>query len=612
MPDGKRYSMFEKIYQRNGSATFLQVQNKTYSYQWLQEKIKKTGGFFRDYGIKRGDRLLIALSDEAEFAGIFVAALANGITLVMLDPATKTHRAKSIMERVSPSMIIADQETLASWNVPKDFPSKIFSYQKGSVAQTGLLGKFLQKSKPLIPENDYLSLMQNTAPLGEFPLAPEKGNTAYVIFTSGTTAASKGVAITYENLTAHLSTLQNVYGITEQSILLNQLLLWHADGCIQGPLLAACSGCCCHRPFSFAIDKIPSLLDYGFAHDVSHWFVVPAMLNMIVSFSEGYEDSFNYPAFKAMISVSAHLEAPLWDKVESTFRIRVCNVYGLTETVAGSLFCGPLPDTYKKYTAGKPVDTQVRIVDSTGVDVTGEETGELLLKGPHIMSAYYGDAAATAQGFENGWLLTGDFASRDEEGFITIRGRKKNLIISGGFNIQPEEVTECLLKNEAVSEACAIGLHDEVFGEKLIAAVVLKPGADASGADIVNFCRQWLEEKKVPQKIFIIESLPKGVSGKVLLPELRIQLAQSLTAGPGISGAIGDEVLLVAAEAFQLPAGRLTISDTSQTVSGWDSLAHLTFITLLEEKFNVRFSTAEVMTLNSIKRATQLLKEKHV
>ena len=228
------------------------------------------------------------------------------------------------------------------------------------------------------------------------------------------------------------------------------------------------------------------------------------------------------------------------------------------------------------------------------------------------MHAYFNDAVATQDAFSNGWLMTGDFASQDEEGFVTILGRKKNLIISGGFNIQPEEVTECLLRHEAVSEACALGLHDEVFGEKLVAAVTLKPGYTASSEAIANYCRDWLEEKKIPQKIYIVERLPKGVSGKVQLNELKSQLTSTTSAMPRRSDSLIEEVITVAAESFQVPQTSLSVVDTSQTIMGWDSLAHLTFVTLLEERFNIRFNTAEVMTLNSIRKAIDLIKEKNV
>lgn len=604
--------MLDQIYRQNSSSTFLRVQQKNFTYGWLQEKIKKISGLFIELSLKPGDRILIAIDDESEFAALFISAMVNGLTTIMLDPATRRNRARSIIERVEPVLIIAAQLSLVDWQLTGGSEIVTLSLQKDSTVSAGLLGKFLQKNKTPVRDNDYLAQLQKANPAIAIPAEPDPALTAYIIFTSGTTAASKGVAISFGNLFAHLSTLKKVYDLKESSVILNQLLLWHADGCIQGPVLAAFTGCAWHYPFTFSIDKIPALLDYGFANDLSHWFVVPAMLNMLVSFAEGYEDSFRYPSFKCMISVSAHLEAPLWDKAEALFGIQVNNVYGLTETVAGSLFCGPQAGTYRKYTAGKPVDTEIKVVDEQGQEVGANETGELLLKGAHVMTAYYNDPRTTEASFRDGWLLTGDFASSDDDGYITIRGRKKNLIISGGYNIQPEEVTECLLKNEAVLEACAIGLHDEVFGEKLVAAVVVKPDFTTGSAELVEHCREWLEEKKIPQKIYIVDSLPKGASGKVQLNELKAQLTKSIVTAVGLTGDIVDEVLAVAAESFQVPVGVLSAADTSQSIAGWDSLAHLTFVTLLEERFNVHFSTAEVMTLNSLKKAIQLLKERNV
>jgi len=249
-------------------------------------------------------------------------------------------------------------------------------------------------------------------------------------------------------------------------------------------------------------------------------------------------------------------------------------------------------------------------VDENGNDT--EDVGELCLQGSHIMKAYWSDEQATAAAFKDGWFYTGDLASKDADGFVTIKGRKKNLIISGGINIQPEEVTECLLHHPDVSEACAVGLPDEVFGEKLVAAVVLKPETKTTAFELVEYCRKFLEEKKVPNKIYMLPELPKGPSGKVQLNVLKESLQHTHAPKQETTGQYADEVIAVAAEAFQMPASRLTTKDTSNSVAGWDSLAHLVFITGLEEKFGVRFSTAEIITMNSIQKAVQLIEQKMV
>jgi len=160
-------------------------------------------------------------------------------------------------------------------------------------------------------------------------------------------------------------------------------------------------------------------------------------------------------------------------------------------------------------------------------------------------------------------------------------------------------------------EACALGLPDPVFGERLVAAVVLRPGFTTSSPENADHCRLLLEEKKVPQRIYILDQLPKGVSGKVQLPAL-IEKLQNISMD--IVDEVTDpfqEILTIASETFQIPVSRISLTDTSQTLSGWDSLAHLSFVTELESHFGIRFNTAEIMTLNSIKRATFLIKEKY-
>jgi long-chain acyl-CoA synthetase len=604
--------MFQQIFLQPSAKTFLQTEDKTYNYKWLQQRILQISGLFDSLALKQGQRLVLAVSEDVEMSTLFLAALANGITVVVADPEWKAARANAIIGRSEPTCIIADKTSLENWKLQVETNCTIIPFSKTTANRAALLSRFLQKNKAETKEDSLTTLLEKSNPVASIPSSIPLDTIAYIIFTSGTTADSKGVAISHNNLKAHLSTLQKVYGLTQDSSILNQLLLCHADGCIQGPLLAIYAGCTWHRPFRFTIEKIPALLDYCYANNISHLFMVPAMLNMLIQFSENYEDSFSYPGFRALISVSAHLDGPLWDKFESIYKVPVCNVYGLTETVAGSLFSGPLPGTSCKYTVGKPVDCEIRIINEHGEDVGIGMPGELLLKGDHIMKSYWQDENLTKEYFKNGWFHTGDLASIDEQGFVKICGRKKNLIISGGINIQPEEVTECLLRHPSVSEACAIGLPDAVFGEKLVAAIVLKPGSNESSLELVNFCREYLEEKKVPTKIFIVPELPKGVSGKVQLNALKEQLLQLHPKAQEINGEYLDQVLNIASEVFQVPVSSLSVNDNSNTVAGWDSMAHLVFITTLEENFNISFSTAEVITMNSIQKALKLIEQKHV
>jgi long-chain acyl-CoA synthetase len=602
--------MLENLFIQKPKKTFLQTDGKSYSYEWLLSRMSQITGLFKQLNIHTGDRILLAVSDEADMGALFLSSMQNGITIVMADPESKSPRAKSIISKTKPAAIIADKATLDNWQLDPE-QIRVITYQKEKAAGSGMLGKFLQKNKTTTSGNNYHSLLENAQKEILVPVNQPGDQIAYIIFTSGTTADSKGVAISYENLKSHLGTLQKVYALNAESNILNTLFLCHADGCIQGPVLSVFAGCTWHKPFRFSLEKIPEFLDYGYANNISHWFVVPAMLHMILPFAENYETSFQYPEFKAMLSVSAHLDAAIWDQFESTFNMQLSNIYGLTETVAGSLFCCPTNHSYKKNSVGRAVDCEIQIVNEIFEEMPIGEVGELCLKGNHIMHQYWDAPETTAASFNNGWFLTGDLASMDEAGFVVIRGRKKNLIISGGINIQPEEVTECLLKLEGVGEATAIGMPDEVFGEKLMAAVVLKAGYNVTGTELIEKSRALLEEKKIPHRIVILEELPKGVSGKVQLDRLKEILLKKQAPVKMTEGPQEAHILNIAAEAFQIPVSRLSFKDTSQTVAGWDSLAHLSFITSLEDHFNIRFNTAEVITMNSIRKAAELIKEKN-
>ena len=160
------------------------------------------------------------------------------------------------------------------------------------------------------------------------------------------------------------------------------------------------------------------------------------MLSFFEKYHEGFEDSFQTPDFKFAVSVAALLEERLWHSVSSIFKIQIVNIYGLTETVTGSVYCGPSADSFKIGTVGKPTDCSIKIIDEEGQEVSKGEKGELLLKGDHIMVGYFNNPEATAKVLIDGWLYSGDIARQDDDGFVKIVGRKKSMINSGdsGFS----------------------------------------------------------------------------------------------------------------------------------------------------------------------------------
>jgi long-chain acyl-CoA synthetase len=197
--------------------------------------------------------------------------------------------------------------------------------------------------------------------------------------------------------------------------------------------------------------------------------------------------------------------------------------YGLSESASTTTF-NVSAEQRKVLSIGRPIwGVEVRIVDDDDKEVPPgpEHVGEIVIRGHNIMKGYYKKPEATAEAFRGGWFHTGDLAYRDEDGYLFIVDRKKDLIIRGGFNVYPREVEETLYEHPAVSEAAVIGKPDEKFGEEVVAVVALKPGATATAEDLIAYAKERLTAYKCPREVRIVDELPKGPTGKILKKELR-------------------------------------------------------------------------------------------
>lgn len=591
------------------SAVFLDMGSRKIPYRHLIERVGQLASLFTRQGLREGDRIVVSVVDEVETACIFWALLRYGLTAILLDPEIKKHRARAILHKAEPTGFIADEAFLDRHAIDRTIgfvlPVRMEEVPKGQLFRK-LLGRPVAAAA--VPTT-YPAVLAKE-PQGALPAVVNPDTVAYVLFTSGTTSDTKGVQITQRNLFTHLRTLSDVYGLDTKTRLLNILLLYHADGIIQGPILAAYNAATCVRPLRFELSHIGLLLDSIYKYQVTHMIAVPAMLALIQRFSDGYEDCFGTPDFRFIISVSSHLEEALWGVFSVRFGVRIVNVYGLTETVAGGLFSGPTDESYRIGTVGKPIDMTARILDDNGLELGDEQEGELMLRGENVMSGYLNNEASTAAVLLDGWLATGDMAVRSTDGFYRITGRKKNIIVSGGVNIHPEEITEILHTHPAIAEAVSFGIPDEVFGEKLISCVVLKSGEDATEVALMAFCREHMEEEKIPAAIHLLPALPRGVSGKVQLKAIREQLVEHVTRAAGAGPDFRALVWESAASSFKVPLDQLHAGTNSHSMAGWDSMAHLDFVVRLEKALGTEFSTAEIMVMNSLQNAEEVARKK--
>ena len=206
------------------------------------------------------------------------------------------------------------------------------------------------------------------------------------------------------------------------------------------------------------------------------------------------------------------------------------------------------------------------------------------------------------------WFCTDDIARQDSAGFVYICGRKKEIIISGGLNIHPTEVNEVLVKHTMVAEVATVGFPDRDWGEIVVSAVVCKPNTNPSEIDLINHCRESLEEKKVPKRIVFLDSLPRGDAGKVQIHQLQkliqpedLKVEGKLTL---------ESFFTIAAKVFQLNSTELSLKDRSGRIPGWDSLAHLNLILSIEKATGVSFSVQEIVSIDSLEDIWTIINRK--
>lgn len=578
--------------------TWLDTGRRTIRFKELDERIRSVAALLAVRGIAIGDRIVIASRDDAETALNFVALVANGVTAINLDPETAAPRAQALIARSTPRLMIIDAALADGWALAGD--DRLIRIEPAS-ASGKLLGGLVRQA-PASGFHAELAAAGTAAPPAAIP--PE--TLAYILFTSGTTQQPKGVCISHRALFAHLATLNRIYGCDEDSVILNTLMLSHADGITQGPLLAWFALATLHRPFPFEIGKIDQLLDAVHRLRISHMIVVPTMLALIVRLGGERRDAFEGEHFRLLSSSGAALEAELWTEVEQRFGVSVINLYGLTETVAGGVFAGGPVGVPHPGSIGRPIDCELRIVDTDGRDVGVDEPGELLMRGELLMSGYFDDPALTAETMVDGWFYTGDLASRNADGIYFIRGRIKNIVIRGGVNISPEEIVEALNLHPAVREATAFGIADPIWGEQLV-ALAATDGADE--AELRRHAQSQLEPRKLPDRIVIVDALPRGRSGKVVIDEARALYERSILqpepALPHKQESSDDvrRLLAIAAGAFRTSPDQLTLDASPDDVFGWDSMAHMEFVVALEQEFGVFLSPSVVIGIDRLSKA---------
>jgi acyl-CoA synthetase (AMP-forming)/AMP-acid ligase II len=341
--------------------------------------------------------------------------------------------------------------------------------------------------------------------------APAPDATALLMYTSGTTGVPKGVMLTQGNLAANAAAISAEHGLEAGDRVLAVLPLYHINAFAVTMLAPLAGG------GSLAMTPRFSAAQFWTQVTESHctWLnVVPTIISYLLEGETPPRASL--APIRFCRSASAALPPEHHRAFEAKFGIGIVETMGLTETVAPS-FSNPLAAAGRKIgSVGRASGGEARVVDAALLPVGDGDTGEIVIRGPHVMRGYYKNEEATRASFTaDGWLRTGDLGHRDGDGFFFVTGRIKELIIKGGENIAPREIDEVLLAHPAVLEAAAVGVPDRHYGQEILACIVLREGATCDADALREFCVERLGKFKTPKTFRFVASLPRGPSGKV-------------------------------------------------------------------------------------------------
>jgi acyl-CoA synthetase (AMP-forming)/AMP-acid ligase II len=291
------------------------------------------------------------------------------------------------------------------------------------------------------------------------------------------------------------------------------LPLYHINGEVVTAVTPLVSGGSVVIPHKFSVTDFWELIsEYRCT-----WFsVVPTIISYLTSGTTLEGKNYNLNQLRFGRSASSALPPSLHKAFEEKFNVSIVETMGLTETAA-PVFSNPMDASRRKYgSPGQAVGNMAKIVDKEGNEVPQGTQGEIMIKGDNVMKGYYKAPEKTAEAFKpDGWLHTGDLGYMDEDGFVFVTGRIKELIIKGGENIAPREIDEALYKHPAVLDAAAVGVPDEDYGEEIMCCCVLRPDCECTEEELLVHCREHLGDFKTPKSIKLMDELPKGPSGKI-------------------------------------------------------------------------------------------------
>ncbi len=503
---------------------------RSFSFREMEEMTARLTASLRELGIGKGDRVAIILPNLPQYIAAHFAILRAGAVVVPNNPLYTdkelAYQLKDSGARVAITLDLLVPKIERIWEstgLEHCIVCKVNDYLPGILKYLYPVKAFLQGQRASVPSDDRYSMFTDRVnaadPSGGAPAEVEDTDLAMLLYTGGTTGRSKGAILTHRNL--HSNVCQTVSWLTDvqdgKEVIMAALPFFHSYGLTT----------CLHLSFR---TKSPTVLVPKFEvaqvlkeiHErrVTIFCGVPTMYVAINTYPK--VGKYDLSSVRACISGAAPLPLEVQKTFEKITGGRLVEGYGLSEA-SPVCVANPVYGKRKIGCIGLPVPgTEAAVVDPEDRKELGiGEVGELAVKGPQVMQGYWNMPDETAGQMEEGWLFTGDMAQVDEEGYFTIVDRKKDMIISGGYNIYPREVEEVLYEHPAVLECGVIPMADDYKGEKVKAYVVLKEGYEVTEEKLTEHCENGLASYKVPKQIVFAKELPKSLIGKILRKEIR-------------------------------------------------------------------------------------------
>ena len=475
--------LYTRFYNRWTSEHIAIVDEKQeYTYAIIDQHVRSICSFFRHHSIQKGDVIAVQLPKSVLLLEVILAGLAYGCPVLPLNDKYTQKEALFYLDDAQARLFIGMQEF--------DTVDSIINHEE----------------------------LRSLSPMKDIPQV-EDDALAILLYTSGTTGVPKGAMISHDNILATVEGLYRTWDFSARDRLLHILPLFHVHGLFVAQFVALYACCTSIWMRSFQRDACLSLLK---TEKITVMMAVPTIYFRILE----KEERFSFPNLRLCTSGSAPLPVPIHERFERMFGMSIVERYGMTEV--GIVLSNPYEGIRKVGTVGLPVSgarLQVTNPDTHEPCKVGE-AGELWISGPSVISGYLRRPEQTEKTFVGSWLRSGDLAVEDEDGYIRIAGRCKDLVISGGLNIYPLEVEAVFLGHPLVEQVAGVGIPDLEWGEKFVMQVIAKEGLTEE--ELKQFAQQKLASYKRPKAYYFVDSFPRNAMGKVQKSKIRQQLRKDL------------------------------------------------------------------------------------